>query len=203
VRSAHDTEGASNGVVCLQWAEIRLFAESLACIKASQIVGKAGLRPSDVEDNRQQLLLYVISHLGDYDRRKGTQEAYATMLIMTAVALLLRDRRSGKHGRGKPSASLDALTNGHSPDAEYLSRDAGGRRLGLRRHDEQDATELRLDLADAVGSLPANLEALARLLGGGHTEASVGRLTGRSRRQVRHDVEAIRAHFKCFELQDW
>lgn len=72
-----------------RWAEIRPFAESLVGAKARQIIGKAGLRRSDLEDIRQQLLLYVVEHLAEYDRRRGTPEAHVTMLITTAVAMLL------------------------------------------------------------------------------------------------------------------
>ena len=122
------------------------------------------------------------------------------MLITTAVALLLRDRRRQRHGGGKAPTSIDAPTDGLCLLAGDLSYTDNGRRLGVCARVERDAMEIRLDLADAVDSLPAHLQALARLLSQGETEASVKRLTGRSRRQVRHDVEAIRACLDGYEL---
>jgi hypothetical protein len=113
-----------------RWAEIGPFAESLAGSKARQIIGKAGLRRSDLEDIRQQLLLYVVEHLADYDRRRGAPEAHVTMLIKTAVAMLLRERRARKRGGGRPSVSLEAVTNWERPADEYLSPANSGRRLG-------------------------------------------------------------------------
>jgi hypothetical protein len=185
-----------------QWAEIRVFAESLAGEKARQIIGKAGLRRSDLEDVRQQLLLYVVSHLPRYDPRRGTPEAHVTMLIKTAVALLLRGRRLHKHGRGKPTASLDAGADGQRAFSD-LSRADHGRRLGRHPHDETDLIESRLDFAEAAGSLPTDLQILASLLLQGQTTSSVARLTDQSRRRVRARVEAIRAHLKRYGLHEW
>lgn len=155
-----------------------------------------------MEDVRQQLLLYLVGHVGDYDGRRGTPERHAAMLITTAVALLLRDRRLQKHGGGRPPASLDVVTNGQRPADEYLSPADYGRRLGREPRAERDAMEMRLDLADAVGSLPAALQALASLLLQGQTVASAARLAGRSRGQVHRDVEAIRAHLKRYGLHE-
>lgn len=184
----------------LQWQEVCEFAEWLAGIKASQIIGKAGLRRSDFEDVRQSLLLYVIEHLGEYDPRRGLPQAFASMLITTAVAMLLRRRRQMKRGGGRPPMSLDAIAGSHNPGPVQFSSDARSRRLGLLPRDDQDATDERLDLAAAVSSLRGDLRALASLFAQGHTVASIARLSGRSRRHVYRDVDALRSHLTCAGL---
>lgn len=194
---AHSHPGAQavrRAVDPRQWAEIRLFAESLVGVKARQIIGKAGLRWSDLQDIRQDLLLYLVGRLSEYDRRRGPVEAHATMLITTAVAMLLRRRRA--QARGKPPVSLDGTSDQERMTAWHLSPTDRDRRLGVRPRATQDFAEIRMDLADAMASLPADLRALSCLLVQGETEASVARLSGRSRRQVHKEVEAIRAHLE-------
>lgn len=182
------------------WDQTREFAEWFAGFKAKQIIGKAGLLRSDFEDVRQHLLTYVVEHLAEYDPRRGLPEAFASMLITTAVAMLLRRRRQKRYHGGKPPESFDSNAGSHDPDVEPLSSEARGRRLGLQPCDPQDAVDTRMDLADAMASLPLDLRALACLLVQGQTEASVARLSGRSRRQVHYEVEAIREQLECFGL---
>lgn len=191
-RSASVRDREMGGSTLRLWEEIRALAVWLAGRKARQIMGKAGLRPSDIEDVRQHLLMYVVEHLGAYDSRRGPPEVYVAMLITTAVAMLLRHRRTMKHGGGRPPESLEVIDGSHDPDVEPISTRVGGRRLGRELCDPEDSVDTRMDLAEAMASLPLDLRALACLLVQGQTEASVARLYGRSRRQVHYDVEAIR-----------
>lgn len=201
-RPRDSAAGKSDRGDARRWAEIRPFAESLAGSKARQIIGKAGLRWSDLEDIRQQLLLYVVEHLADYDGRRGTPEAHVTMLITTAVAMLLRERRAWKRGNGRPSVSLDAVTNWERPADEYLSPANSGRRLGDDHCAEHDSMDLRIDMVEAVGMLPSQLRTLAHLLARGQTVASVARLADCSRRRVYDDVYALQCHLHRHELHD-
>lgn len=199
-RSHPDAQAVGPGVDARQWAEIRPFAESLVGVKARQIIGKAGLRWSDLQDIRQELMLYLVGRLGDYDQRRGPAEAHATMLVTTAVAMLLRRRRV--QARGRSPVSLDAMSDQERLIDWHLSPADHGRRLGLRPRAEQDLAEIRMDLADAMASLPEDLRALSCLLVQGQTEASVARLSGRSRRQVHKEVEAIRSHLQSCRSSD-
>lgn len=179
-----------------------MFAESFAGEKARQIIGKAGLRRSDLEDVRQQLLLYVVSHLPGYDPRRGTPEAHVTMLLTTAVAMLLRERRAQKRGGGRSPAPLDELTHNERPDGECLSTTDAGRRLGCESGDVLETADLRFDLGDAVASVPLRLRSVVYLLACGETVASIARLPGRSRRRVYNDIHAVEAHLRSCGLED-
>lgn len=92
-RRSPDQEPAKRPFDARQWAAMRPFAESLASVKTRQLVGKAGLKVTDQDDIKQQLLLYMIQRLHAHDRSRGIPEAFISMLIKTAVALLLRERR--------------------------------------------------------------------------------------------------------------
>lgn len=201
-RRSPDQEAAKRPFDAQQWAAVRPFAESLASIKARQLVGKAGLKATDQDDIKQQVLLYVIERLHAHDRSRGIPEAFVSMLISTAVALLLRERRSIKRGGRKVTLSLDAITTADRLLNDHLTRATSWRKLGVVRPEERQVIDMRVDIADAIQAVPEHLLPLVDELAKGETVAAVARKTGRSCRRVFRDLDALRAHLEPFELHE-
>jgi hypothetical protein len=201
-RRSPDQEAAKPPFDARQWAAVRPFAESLASIKARQLVGKAGLKATDQDDIKQQLMLYVIERLHAHDRSRGIPEAFISMLMTTAVALLLRERRSIKRGGRKLTLSLDASTSDDQPLNDHITPATSWRRLGVVRPEERQVIDVRVDIADAIQAVPEHLLPLVDELAKGGTVAAVARKTGRSRRRVFRDLDALRVHLEPFGLHE-
>jgi len=201
-RPGPDREAAKQPFDARQWAAVRPIAESLASIKASQLVGKAGLKVTDQDDIKQRLLLYVIEHLHAHDQSRGIPAAFVAMLITTAVAMLLRERRSIKRGGRKLTLSLDAITKDDRTLNDHITLATSWRRLGVVRPDERQMIDVRVDIAGAIQAVPEHLLPLVDQLAKGETIAAVARKTGRSRRRVFRDLDALRAHLEPFGLHE-
>jgi hypothetical protein len=124
------------------------------------------------------------------------------MLITTAVALLLRERRSMKRGGRKLTLSLDAITKDDRPLNDHLTPASSWRRLGVVRPEERQVIDVRVDIADAIQAVPEHLLPLVDQLAKGETLASVARKTGRSRRRIYTDLRALRSHLEPYGLHE-
>lgn len=182
------------GIDPVRWAQVRPFAESLVAVKARQILGQAGFRQADLDDIRQDLLLRVLGQLDRHDPARGSLEALVTIVVDSAVKMMLRERDALKRGGGRTPDSLDAASDDERPAVSRLSLVDHARRLGICSTPDQETVDTHLDVREAMSSLPPELLETASLLLQGESEASIARITGAGRRAVKHDVEAIRAH---------
>ncbi len=170
-------------------AVLTAYASSLIRVKTRQLSRKPGFRRSDEDDLVQELTIALIEKSHLFDPTRGAASTFADRVIRTKVAMLLRDRSRLKRAAGLRAQSLESGVS-HSDNTslwDSLTSNAN----------EWEAVEqgdLKVAIARAIESLPADLQEISRRL---KTDAvaAVARDMRISRRQVRNAVERIRAHF--------
>jgi len=162
----------------------------------------ANMEPGDIE---QELMTYVLEHIERFDPARGNIEAYATRLLQTAVAKMIRDwnRQCSRPPEGVELQSLSQAVDGPLRKSEQLSKgltlaDGDRRRQTFSRDPRQE-----IDLAEAIDhqiqNLPSECMEFARLLRTCNQLEIAARL-GWSKRKVTETMARIRKHFSG---KDW
>lgn len=178
-------------------AVLTAYASSLIRVKTRQLSRKPGFRRSDEDDLVQELTIALIEKSHLFDPTRGAASTFADRVIRTKVAMLLRDRSRLKRAAGLRAQSLESGVS-HSDNTslwDSLTSNAN----------EWEAVEqgdLKVAIARAIESLPADLQEISRRL---KTDAvsAVARDMGISRRQIRNAIERIRKHFESKGLSDF
>ena len=180
------------------------FATKLAGRIVCRVKHRSALANMDPEDIEQELLTYVLEHVERYDRSRGNTEAFATQLMQTAVAKLIRKstRKRCNPPVGFKLESLSKAVDGPHRKSEELNKglasaDKDRRRQTVSRDPLQD-----LELADAIAhqirALPFNCRRVARLLRS-CTQVEIAIRLGWSKRKVSEAMAEIRERFASVE----
>lgn len=148
--------------------------------KVTRILGRYGYSPSDRLDLEQELAMHVATHMGRYDKGRGTRGAFVDRMVTNKIASIIEHRVRLKRDprRERP------LREDFEP---------------ARGDGAQAAEDLRMDMTEALSALEPGLQQLAELLKD-QTVADVIRQTGLTRQEVRSRVLRIGRHLKQLGL---
>ena len=164
----------------------------LVRIKANQLVGRYGFTRSDREDVEQELLLDLLVRLRRFDPARARRFTFVRLVVNRCVASLIRRRRTASRDYRRANVSLDEL---------LWDGKRAGRFLEPALDDTQQR-DLRIDLTEALESLPVRYREVAEELRDGNlwTAAQQQR---RTREAVRRMREHIRRHLLDRGLGDY
>jgi len=175
------------------------YAQKLIAIKARQICRKAGFNRSDEEDLKQEMFLHLLGQADHFDSGRASLDTFIDRVVNSCVAMILRDRRRLKRAGRVTTQSLEStlmMVEGERiPACEAILPEDLHRRTGVDSRREAALQEEAAAVAEAVGTMPTNLQEMCRRLMAG-TVTSVARDLGESRRQVRHKIREIRGFFE-------
>jgi DNA-directed RNA polymerase specialized sigma24 family protein len=153
--------------------------------KARRIVDRAGLPKQDREEVERELIARLLGRLTAYDPHRSDLHGYAFTLLEGLAANLLRDLCAAKRDqrRARPMSETEAV-----PADEKLS---------------QEQTDLALDVADVLRSVPHDLRDLAERLEG-ESLAEIARKTNVPYSTLHYRlVHKLRKAFEKAGLKDY
>ena len=170
------------------------YVQTLLKIKANQLARRPEFRKDDPDDIKQDLIKHVLKQADNFDPSRAGVNTFITRVVETAAAMLVRSQKREKRAPGHRAMSLEGtLLKGDGREAsmaDFIDEVDLRRRCGTDASSDQDASDLRTDLADTLKELPPELRRVAVRLPNS-TEASIARDLGISRRQVRKAMAAI------------
>ncbi|MFO0916601.1 MAG: sigma-70 family RNA polymerase sigma factor [Pirellulales bacterium] len=174
------------------------FTRSMVRRKVSQLIGLAGFLPQDRHDLERDLFIRVLESLERFDPTKGHRNKFITAVVDRHAANLIRNQRAQKRDhRRVASLNVTVMTaeEGTVELAQTISQRELDARIGVERRSELELLELRLDVAEVISRLSAELADLADRLQT-QTVAEIARDTGIPRSTVNHWVARLRERFE-------
>lgn len=181
------------------------FIRDLIRRKARQLVGRAGFTKFDVEDIAQELYLKLVKHLGAFDPDQGHLHAFVTTVVERHVATMLRDKRAAKrdHRRISSLNVMVEITDEQPTElAQTVSRRELEARLGCHRRSQEEITQLAIDLADLIATLPEPWRRLLELRKS-RSMAQAAREMGVPRTTLNDWMRFIRLRFEQAGMRDY
>lgn len=162
------------------------FARAIIRRKALLIARCDGFTEKDLEDIEQELRLFLVKSLDQYDPGQGHINVFMTTVIERAKAMMVRDRwRKKRNSTG--ICSIHSLSS---------------KRHFARPNLSADRFDLEQDLSDVLASLPAELRDLAERLQQ-QTIAQAAREMNVPRGTLMRRIEQLRRHFENAGLRDY
>ncbi len=155
--------------------------------KARQLSRRSDFSPSDEDDLRQELWVYLLARIHHFDPERGSLRTFVSRVVNSAVATILRNRKRYKRTIGQTVQSLDSTTLETDGEmltaAQAVSPDDLQRRIGTNPRDRAELDEDVEAVHAALVRMPEPLQRVARQLMSDE-DASVSRECGLTRRQV-------------------
>jgi RNA polymerase sigma-70 factor, ECF subfamily len=181
------------------------FTRDLARRKSRQLVGKYGYTDADRDDIEQDIYMRVLQSWPTFNPDEGHHHCFVIAVVERYVANIVRDRCAEKRYEGGvvllstplAEASGETLRVSHT-----LSDGSQDRRLGRRRRAETELSQMRLDLAAAIESLPDELKQLMELRRT-FTVKEIAEQFGVARTTASGWFRKIRDHFEALGLKEY
>lgn len=174
-------------------------AKSLIRYKAISLIGKYGFTRDDAPDIEQELYLDLLERFPNFDPEKSSYGTFVYNLVNNKVATLIQYRTQQKRDYRKCNVSLEddaGEINGETLEvSDTIDSDECDIRLGRKHLPTTDKTDLVIDLAQAIESLPDDLKHIAHLLG----EKSINEIADSlsiTRFSVSRRIKKIRQHLE-------
>ncbi len=169
------------------------FTARLIRRKARQLIGRAGFTTSDREDIEQELRLKLIKQLSAFDPKKANRRAFVVTVVERHIANLLRDKQAEKrdHRRVRSLHVLIAGDDGPEPLGDTIGDREHDARRGATSRDALELSQLTLDVADVIASMPPKLRELAEALKV-DSVSEIARRRGVARSTLNESVRRIR-----------
>ena len=171
------------------------YVQTLLKIKAHQLSRRREFRRDDPDDIQQDLIAQILMQADNFDPARGCANTFITRVVETAIAMMIRSRKRQKRAAGHRAMSLESTVfkgDGRETSmAEVVSEDDLQRRLGGAAISDQDRSDIRSDLADAIKRLPPEQRRILLHLIDSTQRAAVHEL-GTSRRQICNATEEAR-----------
>ena len=179
------------------------YVQTLLKIKAHQLSRRTEFRRDDLDDIQQDLIAHILAQADNFDpARRASANTFVTRVVETAIAMMIRSRKRKKRAAGHRAMSLESTVfkgDGRETSmAEVVCEDDLRRRLGGTAISDQDKSDIRSDLTDAVRNLPAKQRRVVLKLIDS-TETAVAGELDTSRRQVRNATDAVRKRLPGWE----
>jgi len=134
--------------------------------KVNQLIGRAGFTQQDREDLEQDLLARVVQSSPRFDPKIAHGNSFVTTVVERHVVNMLRYRQAAKRDPRRIT-SLNVMINVTDEGPTELAQTIGDRerdaRLDCQRIREDELTQLAIDLADVIATLPECWQTLLEL----------------------------------------
>lgn len=177
---------------------------------AQKVASRVQFRPEfkttvEIADIQQEILVYVLERVDQFDDHRGSYEAFINLLIRSCVARMCREsrRQRSRPPRGAKIESTDATIENDDGSFEEMFRSLGiddkdRRTLGTTR-DPADEFEKAEAVEHTIRTLPRGFRQIARRLKTS-TQQEVAASMGISRRRMDEAMLVIRNHFGSVDL---
>jgi hypothetical protein len=157
-------------------SDIDPYARWLIKHKVRRLVDRHGFRRDDEQDLHQELAMHVVAGMRRHDPARASTRTFADRIITTKIASIIQHATAQKRDRRRVQA-IDEVSEPSRPT-------------------HQAAVDARLDVIQAVASLPDDLRSVATLLMEHGSEAAVIRAGRMTREMVRGRRRRIAAHLR-------
>ena len=171
------------------------YAIRLIKFKVRSLIGEYGFTESDSEDLQQDLLIYLLEHLPQYDSTRATQRTFMDRLLDNEIRTMIKHRRCRKRDCNTKFTSINQTISGDDGDPlsieDLISYDNCMLHNGLITHTATELGDMRIDVELALSSLPNKLRSLCeRLKTQSITEIITE--TGECRNSVNYKIRRIK-----------
>ncbi len=182
------------------------YAANLIRYKARQLVGRYGFNRDDREDLEQDLVLDLLRRLPKFNPERAGLNTFIARVVDHAVATIIERQRALSRGYRIPKVSLSDPQHddegNETPRSEVLDAAAYLRQTGRSDFRSQEDQDLAIALADAVRSLPPDLQELSSLCSE-YRVSEISQLTGTPRSTIYERRSKIRVHFERAGLKQY
>ena len=135
---------------------------------AERSVGKAGIRKEDVPDIEQELMVFVLKGMGNYNEEKGGRPGYVKMLIVSKIRQIIRSRvrPSSSTLFAQVSLNMELMVDGEIFELVEFVNDSGMLEEMYTRPEPAaiDALIKRLDVETLIKRMPPGLQKICKKL---------------------------------------
>jgi len=168
------------------------------------LVGEAGFTPSDVPDITQELTVHVLQHLHEIDLTKAKRKTFVAKWVRQQAWKLIRHNKREMRDyrrRARPlRKTVEAVDADGNECVDVPEEELHDLRTGRQAGSEIPQANLRLDVAQLLAGLPANLRAVAAMMMDGRSQNEIANALGISRRALRsREMVALRGAFRARE----
>lgn len=169
--------------------ELDEFTKLVIRKKANQLVGRTGLRKRDRDDLEQELLLELVQSLPSFDPKKAHWNVFVTTVIERTAAQILRDRRAQKRDFTRTCSLEEIIEQEENSEQHVADQERQWRQ-------QQEQTDLAIDLNEALAKLPDELRAVADLLKYSCSIAQIARELGLGTSTVKRRIQELRVRLE-------
>jgi RNA polymerase sigma-70 factor (ECF subfamily) len=174
---------------------------TLIRVKSKSVIGKAGLRPEDIEDVMQDIILDILLRLPNFDPEKSSRHTFIDDLANNRIARMLCDRSCSKRNYKLEPASLDTIAdNAQAGDA--VSEEAAPWNSGERTLSDFEVFELREDIVRVLEKLPPKMRGICVMLMQNNI-CAVAAETGIPKATLIAHLKKIRNHFENSGMENY
>lgn len=185
--------------------KIDRFTRGIVRRKVKQLIGRAGFTKQDREDLEQILLARVLKSLQRFNPDQAHRNRFITAVVERYVATILRDRQATKRD-SQGIASLNVIIEIAEEGPTELAQTIGEReldaRLGRRRRSDDELSQLAIDMADVIATLPEAWRTLLELRKS-RTMPEIAREMGVPRTTLNDWMRCIRQRFEEAGLRNY
>ena len=175
-------------------------------LTARRLARLPGFSRSDIPDIEQDLALAAWKALPRFDPSHASIDTFVDRVLGAVVGMLERRRERQKRDHRREAYSIDEMMDAkRAAEAEGgdavppLEAEVHDLRLGRDYADEAHRAGLRLDVAQILERLPADLRAVAEMLMDGQSLVQVARALGIPRQTLQgREMAALRHAFRDF-----
>jgi RNA polymerase sigma-70 factor, ECF subfamily len=185
--------------------KIDRFTRGIVRRKISQLIGRAGFTTQDREDLEQEIFARILQSLPLFNPDQAHRNKFITTVVERYVANILRNKQAEKRDHRRIS-SLNVMIEITDEGPTELAQTIGEReldaRLGRERIREDELTQLAIDLADVIATLPECWRTLLELRKS-QTMPEIARAMGVPRTTLNAWMQHIRQRFERAGLRDY
>jgi RNA polymerase sigma-70 factor (ECF subfamily) len=181
------------------------FTRGIIRRKVKQLIGVAGFTKQNREDLEQELFARVVQSLPKFDPDQAHRNKFVTTVVERYVANILRNKRAAKRddqGVTSLNVMIEITEEGPTELAQTIGEREMDSRLGRDRRSEEELTQLALDLADVIATLPESWQTLLELRKT-QTMQEVADEMGVPRTTLNGWMRRIRQRFEKTGMQDY
>jgi len=142
------------------------FTRGIIGRKIKQLIGRAGFTKQDREDLEQDLFVRVLQSLPRFNPNVAHRNKFITTVVERDVVSVLRNKQAAKRDHRRIS-SLNVMIKITDEGPTELAQTIGDReldaRLGRECRSDEEQTQLAIDMADTIASLPEFWQTLLEL----------------------------------------
>lgn len=186
------------------------FITEFTMKRASRKAGQLAIRPEfadcDVEDIEQDLILYLLQKVDDYDASRSQRNTFINRMIESGAKELVRARKRQKRHPNDDDGYIRSLSEKVETDerrfrtlADEINDADHARRMCNGVSDPFDEVDRRLDMETAMDAMPARIREVGDYLMS-HNLTDTAKHFGLTRRGMEKMRDEIREHLSRFDV---